>query len=68
MGAGAGAALAVVEEDVVVEVVGVNAGGDTVAEHEAMTRQLAGATMAALPPDRRRPLSTPTSKTPVKFV
>jgi hypothetical protein len=54
--------------EVVVEVVGVNGGGGAVAEHEAMTRQIAGATRATLFLDMRRPLGTLTGKTPVKFV
>jgi hypothetical protein len=58
--------LVVVVEEVEVGVV--NGGGDTVAEHEATTRHMAGATRASPSLDVRRPLRTPTSKTPVKFV
>ena len=48
----------------VVEVGGVNAGGDTVAEHEAI-RQMAGAKRVSLSLDIRRPLSKLTSKPPL---
>jgi hypothetical protein len=55
--------LRVVEVEVV-EVGGVNGGGDTVAEHEAMTKQMTGATKAAPSLDIGRPLTTLTSKPP----
>ena len=49
----------------VVEVGGVNGGGDTVAEHEATARQMAGAKRVSLSLDIRRPLSKLTSKPPL---
>jgi hypothetical protein len=64
MGAGGGTVLVVVVE-VVVEVVGATAGGDAVAEQEAMKRQTAGATRASLSLDMRRPLTVPISKAPL---
>jgi hypothetical protein len=57
--------MLVVDGEVVVEVVGVNAGGDTVAEHDAMRRQMPGATRAALSLRIRRPISTLTGKPPL---
>jgi hypothetical protein len=57
----------VVVVEVVVEVVGATAGGDAVAEHEAMTRQTAGATRASLCLGTRRLLTVPISK-PVNFM
>lgn len=55
--------MLVVEGEVVVG--GVNGGGDTVAEHDVMRRQMPGATSAALSLDIRRPLSTLTGKPPL---
>ena len=56
----------VVEVDV--EVVGVAAGGPTVSEQDAMTRQAADATRASLCLDKPCPLTPRIKKTPVKFV
>ena len=50
------------------EVVGVAAGGSTVSEQDATTRQPANAIRARLCLDTVRPLTSRINKTPVKFV
>jgi hypothetical protein len=57
----------VVVFEVEVEVVGVSAGGPTVCEQDALTRQTANATGASLCLDTVRPLPQSINKTPVKF-
>ena len=54
--------------EVDVEVVGVAAGGPTVSEQDATTRQTAAAIRASLCVDTVRPLIPRINKTPVKFV
>jgi hypothetical protein len=51
-----------------VEVVGVAAGGPTVSEQDATTRQTADATRASLCLDTVRPITPHINKTPDKFV
>jgi hypothetical protein len=58
----------VVAEVVEVEVVGVAAGGPTVSEQDATTRQTAAAIRASLCVDTVRPLNPRINKTPVTFV
>ena len=55
-------------EAVEVEVVGVAAGGPTVSEQDATTRQMAAAIRASLCVDTVRPAIPRINKTPVKFV